>query len=360
MSLRSSLILVFALVTGMAMAFGVRMMLQPSAPTGTEVVSTDEPQVPVMVAKIDLAVGDELTPQNIRFDRFAESGVPWDAIYHFSDVTDRTLVKPVKAGKLISLKDLNDPDADREKITSFMKPGYQPVPIEIDSVAGIGEEAAGQIKSLVFPEDLVTLSAILEEKEEETDEAPDRKPHQRKLVTKALLEGIPVYKVIGRQRIIDNFGTVKKIALVYVLLNDQQLKEINEAGDNGNLLLTVQKKTVGENRETVSLRALPPNASTEESAPPVTEAPPAEVKNPEPAPTLPQEEKVAPDSEAPKKPSPLDGESAPSVAQSDSAAPASTPAPATDTQKPVSYHAKKPNADSRSFPPIRAARKIEN
>ena len=368
MSLRSNLILLFALITGMAMAFAVRSMLQAPGPDNASAVQTDEPQVPVMIAKTDLAVGEELTPQNIRFERFAESGVPWDAIFHFQDVTGRTLIKPVKAGKLISLKDLNDPDANKQEINSFMKPGYQPVAIQIDSIVGKGESDAGEIKSLVLPDDLVTLSAIVEDKEEETGESSETKPHQRKLVTKPLLENVPVFKVAGSQRVADNFGTLEKIALVYLLLDTQQLKRVNEAADSGNLILTVQKKTSEEDQKPVLLRGSTPENLPAEAEPvpeasenekPAAEAPADPAAPVAEADAAPEPENAA-DQDAPKKPSPFDVE-APKEPQ---AAPQEPPKEDSDTENSpkvqetaVSYHAPASNKAPLRYPPVRAARR---
>lgn len=241
MSLRTHLLLVVALVTGSIFALTFRAIFYTKqAPIPEEeIAKAAEPQIPVMVAKSNLGMGEELTAQNVRFLRCPESGVPWNAIFHYQDVVGRRLIKPVQEGRLISLFDLNDPDSEKEETATFIPPGYQPIPIQIESF-GDKQEDYASIKKLIQPQDQLSISVMVESKEF-SDEQDDSRPHQRKLVTKPLFDHVGVYKVAHQQRIADNQGSLERLALLYVLLDDQQYSQLKEASLVGNLMLTVAK-----------------------------------------------------------------------------------------------------------------------
>lgn len=260
MSLRSQLILIFALIAGVFFAIGFRTIFytKPAPLSEEEQKLASEPKVPILVAKGNLAVGEELTAQNIRFQRFAESQVPWNAIFHFQDTIGRTLVKPVQNGRLISLFDLNDPDQEEKADISFVPPGFQPIPIEIDSMLGTGDRTFAELKRILTPQQKIDVAVVLEDKNA-AQETADPHPQQRKLVSKPLCREAEIYRLASTRKQVAGSAEPAKVAVVYLLLNDEQAEQVKEAAKVGNILLTIhqpndEKAFELEGRPTETLR----------------------------------------------------------------------------------------------------------
>ena len=266
MSLRSQLILIFALIAGVVFAIGFRTIFytKPAPLSEEEQKLASEPKVPILVAKGNLAVGEELTAQNIRFQRFAESQVPWNAIFHFQDAIGRTLIKPVQNGRLISLFDLNDPDKEEKADVAFVPPGFQPVPVEIDSPLGPGDHAFAELKKILVPQQKIDIAVILEDKDAplETDET---RPQQRKLVTKPLCQEAEIYRLASTRKQVAGSAELEKIPVIYLLLNDEQAEQVKEAAKAGNILITIHQPN---EEKALELEVRPAETLTQNELPP--------------------------------------------------------------------------------------------
>ncbi len=239
MSLRSQLILIFALVAGCLFAILFRMVFydKPSEGANFTVVG-QKPPVPVIVADDDLEIGDELNAQNVRFRAFPEDMVAWDAITHFKDVKQRRLVRPVQKGHLISLLDLNDPESDDGKETIFIPPGYQPVPIEISFPFVKSSETLSIVMEKFRVQERVTLSIVFEDIQGNI--TVDGRPAQRKLMMSPVCEDVEIYQVAIVQRRENSDSEMQKVLVVTVLLNQDQMAQVFAAIKTGNLVIVPQ------------------------------------------------------------------------------------------------------------------------
>ncbi len=226
------------------MAFATKAILT-SIPEERAAKEGQKGLVPIMVAAKDLLPGEELNPQNVRFDRFPENVVTQDIITHYRDAAGRTVKQAVKKGAMISLYNLNDsPEGSSPKSTAYVTPGNHYVSFLIDKISedetpAAGFEALENVRKSVRPEeDRAEISVSLEEEGEKDPETG--KPLPRTLVTRSLFDNVDIHQVKTRQRVIDNEGTIETVLLFTFILSDEQLNVINEAAGKGRLTITVK------------------------------------------------------------------------------------------------------------------------
>ncbi len=236
MNIRGKLLLFVALIAGTFCALVTKTILN-QIPDGEEASpQVQEKTIPTMVAKRDLLPGDEITPQNIRFDRLPESQVPTEAVNYYSDAKHRTLVKGVGKGQLISIYDLNESESSE---TGYYTPlNSSCASFLVGSVigsSGKGEEFLEEIKRNITPGvDRVDFYLSSEKREENLPEGG--KPLQRTSVVKKLLGDVDVYQVRVIQKVTDLGQTEPRLELSFIL-NDSQLEMIEEAEREGRVTI---------------------------------------------------------------------------------------------------------------------------
>lgn len=243
MNLRSNLLLFLALATGTALAFGTKMILT-AIPENRQEEILRELRVPAMVAKKDLVLGEEITPQNIRFDRFSESEVPTDVITHYKDAAGRTLFHDVKKGEMISLYHLNAPNDNGIETGTFIPLKNHFITFLIESIIDEGnlltdDVMINRVRKNIRPQ-TDKVDFLLSYEKGDAKDAETGKPLPRTLSTETLLDHVDVYQVKLLQKVIDNEGTIKSALKLAFILSDEQLRLINEASAKGKITIVVQ------------------------------------------------------------------------------------------------------------------------
>lgn len=238
MNLRSIILLCVALVTGTSAAIVTKMILN-SIPEEGEVVVVEEKTVPTMVAKRDLLAGDEITPQNVRFDRLPESQVPAEVINFYHDAKNRTLTKSVGKGQLISIFDLNNPEETQGQAAGYLPLNSSFASFVISSVVGCTHAAASEefyndLKRHITPGvDKADFSLTSEKREDDSDSG---RPQQRLSTVEKLLEGVEIYQVRTIQRSKDS-GEIEPCLELTFILSDSQLETVEDACSAGRVTI---------------------------------------------------------------------------------------------------------------------------
>lgn len=236
MNIRGKILLFVALIAGTFCALVTKAILNQIPDAEEETARVQEKTIPTMVAKRDLLPGDEITPQNIRFDRLPESQVPTEAVNYFSDAKNRTLVKGVGKGQLISIYDLNESESSD---TGYYTPlNSSCASFLIGSVigsAGKGEAFLEDIKRSIVPGvDRVDFYVTAEKREEDSPDGG--KILQRTSVVKKLLDDVDIYQVRVIQKPTDLGRTEPRLEFSFIL-NDAQLEMIAEAEREGRVTI---------------------------------------------------------------------------------------------------------------------------
>ena len=246
MSWQKQLFLILAMIAGVGFALLLKKGFYDNKPvemTEEEQKLASEPQIPVMVAKGDLQAGQELTAQNIRFQRFPESQVPWNAIFLFRDVIGRRLVHSVPKDRLIGLGDLTSPDEGKQDTMTFIPPGYQAVNIEIPAFNDSDSASLVQLQQRLRPQDRVSISVMYEDVQQEEADSSSR-PAQRKLATRIVCQNVEVYQVsaVRKEAVAGGTTPAGKVAVLSLLMNESQNKELRDAAKIGHLIIVPERQ----------------------------------------------------------------------------------------------------------------------
>ena len=158
--------LLVALLTGGAAALGVKSIFFVEEEPAVEVADSGE-TTPILVANVDLPVGSELTAQNVRLTLASEKEIPHEPTLTFSDAVGEITTRDLKAGEPISLFDVAVAEETAAPETSYIKPGYSIVPIEIQTAtkAGGGRDflKSTKLEKILKPGDVVDLAVVKED-----------------------------------------------------------------------------------------------------------------------------------------------------------------------------------------------------
>lgn len=236
MNTRGKLLLFVALVAGTFCALVTKAILNQIPEAENKAAQVQEKTIPAMVAKRDLLPGDEITPQNIRFDRLPESQVPTEAVNFYSDAKHRTLVKGVGKGQLISIYDLNESEASEGGYYTPLNSSCASFLIgSVIGGNGKGEEFLEDIKRNINPGvDKVDFYLTSEKREEESPQGG--KLFQRTSVVKQLLDDVDIYQVKVIQKATQEGLLQPRLELSFIL-NDDQLAMIEEAEREGRVTI---------------------------------------------------------------------------------------------------------------------------
>lgn len=258
MNLRSKMLLVVALIAGTFCAFVTKAILNSIPEEQEETAVVEEKTVPVMVAKRDLLPGDEVTPQNIRFDRLPESQVPSEAVNHYSDAKHRVLAKGVGKGQLISIYDLNEPELKEGSFYTPLNSGRASFMIgSVVGKGGDGEEFLDDIRRNIVPGvDKVDFFLMTEVRE---DNSPDGvKPLQRTSTVERILDNVDIYQVrVVQQQEAESDISQPRLEFSFIL-NDNQLEKLEEAAGQGRITIEFAADRSEEEQEESPLFQIEP------------------------------------------------------------------------------------------------------
>ncbi|MDO4586880.1 MAG: hypothetical protein Q4C95_06215 [Planctomycetia bacterium] len=242
MSYKTLLWLFVALICGTLTAFVVKQLFYSSS---SKVESVQEEIVrSVLVAKVNLKAGTELSAQNVRFDLIPETQIPRDAIYSFTGISKRKVVNDIPEGAI--LRNLYDLEfVQEEKVEpSYNPPGYSVVPIEIESVIGTSDQRniadLIPLDKVIYKDDCVDLHII---SEQPISNALDSlKNVNRSLVDRLLVENVIIVDILSEKRFSKNEKQPERYSVVSLLLNDEQKNLVEQEANQGKLRLVIKKK----------------------------------------------------------------------------------------------------------------------
>ena len=242
MNLKTWLLLLVALLTGGAAALGVKsIFFVEGEPTVEEVVGTGE-TTPILVANVDLPVGTELTAQNVRLTLATEKEIPREPTLSFSDAVGEITTRDLKAGEPISLFDVAVAEETAAPETSYIKPGYSIVPVEIQAAtkAGGGRDflKSTKLEKILKPGDVVDLAVVKEDKS--ATAAPGIAHPRRRLITETIVAGVEVFSVSDATRFSQETGDAERASTVCIQLSEEQLAAATKAAEQGRVKLVLR------------------------------------------------------------------------------------------------------------------------
>ena len=242
MNLKTWLLLLVALLTGGAAALGVKsIFFVEGEPTVEEVVGTGE-TTPILVANVDLPVGTELTAQNVRLTLATEKEIPREPTLSFSDAVGEITTRDLKAGEPISLFDVAVAEETATPETSYIKPGYSIVPVEIQTAtkAGGGRDflKSTKLEKILKPGDVVDLAVVKEDKS--ATAAPGIAHPRRRLITETIVAGVEVFSVSDATRFSQETGDAERASTVCIQLSEEQLAAATKAAEQGRVKLVLR------------------------------------------------------------------------------------------------------------------------
>jgi len=241
MNLKTWLLLLVALLTGGAAALGVKsIFFVEEEPTG-EVAAPGE-TTPILVANVDLPVGSELTAQNVRLTLVPEKEIPREPTLAFSDAVGEITTRDLKAGEPISLFDVAVAEETAAPETSYIKPGYSIVPVEIQAAtkAGGGRDflKSTKLEKILKPGDVVDLAVVKEDKS--ATAAPGIAHPRRRLITETIVAGVEVFSVSDATRFSQETGDAERASTVCIQLSEEQLAAATKAAEQGRVKLVLR------------------------------------------------------------------------------------------------------------------------
>ncbi len=242
MNLKTWLLLLVALLTGGAAALGVKsIFFVEEEPTTVEVADSGE-TTPILVANVDLPVGSELTAQNVRLTLVSEKEIPREPTLTFSDAVGEITTRDLKAGEPISLFDVAVAEENAAPETSYVKPGYSIVPVEIQTAtkAGGGRDflKSTKLEKILKPGDVVDLAVVKEDKS--ATAAPGIAHPRRRLITETIVAGVEVFSVTDATRFSQETGDAERASTVCIQLSEEQLAAATKAAEQGRVKLVVR------------------------------------------------------------------------------------------------------------------------
>ena len=241
MNLKTWLLLLVALLTGGAAALGVKSIFFVEEEPTVEVAAPGE-TTPILVANVDLPVGSELTAQNVRLTLVPEKEIPREPTLTFSDAVGEITTRDLKAGEPISLFDVAVAEETAAPETSYIKPGYSIVPVEIQAAtkAGGGRDflKSTKLEKILKPGDVVDLAVVKEDKS--ATAAPGIAHPRRRLITETIVAGVEVFSVSDATRFSQETGDAERASTVCIQLSEEQLAAATKAAEQGRVKLVLR------------------------------------------------------------------------------------------------------------------------
>ena len=130
---RAILLLALAIFFGIAAALLVQRLIEQQRP---ELVATAVPTTSVVVAKVDLALASEVTPQQLDTVAWPMEFVPKGAFRKPEELRGRVLRRPIAAGELIQELALL-PEGSAAGLASVISENHRAVSVKVDPIVGV-------------------------------------------------------------------------------------------------------------------------------------------------------------------------------------------------------------------------------
>lgn len=125
-----------SLVIAIAGSFFIYQWIQKqTAPT--ETVRVESEAVPVLVAKADIPWGTKLSQEMVTTAPFFKESLPPGHHTKFSDIQDRVVIVPVKAGEPVSEHRLASTDIKTGGVSAVLQQGRRAIAVKGDKIIGI-------------------------------------------------------------------------------------------------------------------------------------------------------------------------------------------------------------------------------
>lgn len=131
---KSIVLLLLALGCGLVASIGITQVISRSP---KEVV-IKEGMVPILVAKVDMPMGETINPTNVKLESWPQDSMPDGVLTKLSEIEGRRLRAEIFAGEPILAKKLLAKGATTSTATEFIPRGYRVVAVEVDKSDGAG------------------------------------------------------------------------------------------------------------------------------------------------------------------------------------------------------------------------------
>ena len=130
-----SIVLIFlALGCGLVASIGITQVIRRPP----QEVVMQEGMTSILVAKIDIPMGELINPTNVKLEPWPKDSTPDGALTKLSDIEGRRLRAEIFAGEAILAKKLLPKGANTSTATEFIPKGYRVVSVEVDKSDGAG------------------------------------------------------------------------------------------------------------------------------------------------------------------------------------------------------------------------------
>jgi Flp pilus assembly protein CpaB len=134
---RSNRLVIFVGVLLAILAFvGIIIVLNGSGGVGSS-NATPPPRTSVLVAKVDIAIGDPVTPDKVEVQQVDPADVVGSALGAASQVSGQPALYPIPAGSQVSKEAIGLGTAGNFCISCQLKPGEKAIAFQVDRVTGL-------------------------------------------------------------------------------------------------------------------------------------------------------------------------------------------------------------------------------
>jgi pilus assembly protein CpaB len=232
--IKAILFLVLALVAGAAAVALVKYYLDRLGPSKAAATTAS-----VMVAKVDIPIGTELTAEHLKSVAWPAQNLPKGAFSTPKEVVGQTVQQNLVAGEPILHERLADETSGRG-LTAILKKGTRAMAVKVDQVVGV----AGFVKPGDYVDVITTMSPDAETKKEIKNE-PAR-------ISKIILQNIKVLAV-GEHMASKSGSKPVKVKVVTLEVNPDQSERLALASRYGVIQLTMRSRVDQESVPTAGI-----------------------------------------------------------------------------------------------------------
>ena len=247
------LLLLFAFAVGIAGAFAVAYFTFDAKPAA---VVDKGPAIKILVAKLPIAVGEEISAEAVVFQDVPVCELPDGAFTNFFRAYRRRPAYPISPGCPICEDLLIPQTADVEESVKFVPVGSQILVLEVEQIR-LNRDSDGvqfPITQVLSTEDSVDIRVVsrqdsqgelIERKNSILRIYASEKTEQREDIGELVLENVPIYDVRSSGQAIEG----KQHQTVSLLLENEQAEKLHQANRDGRLRIALHTKQESEPME---------------------------------------------------------------------------------------------------------------
>jgi pilus assembly protein CpaB len=226
---KSIILLGLALGCGLVASIGINQVManRREAPSTQPVDGVD-----VLVALTDVGLGDPITPEVLKIEKWPAGKVPNGAIGELKETEGRRARSKIFAGEPILEVKLLGKGESAASATDMIPTGYRAVPIAVDAVSGSS--------GMILPGDRVDLLVHI---------AADMNRGIQRAITRTFLQNVKIFAVDDDFHR-SNDGTALAAKTISVLVNLEQAELIMLAAQLGKIQLVMRSATDDVDEET--------------------------------------------------------------------------------------------------------------